>query len=272
MKDQLQEIVSAEFPVSVVKFFQLFYSDESDFQKKYHEVRGDKEIHFEKWSSHPQYGTFRTITYRAPVHAAIGPSTTRLEETQRYHLQKERLVIELVSVMHDIPYGDYFRVESKHEVTAVSEESCKLTVYVGVNFTKKTFFEGKIKSNAAKESKESYSAWISLANEELKKRKKKRLLISKSDKQDNEKQPSSPRSENLVIENNMRAIPKLMRNFKTLVENTPIPFVLFFVILLLVVGVLCVEVTLLTARVSLLEEKWATRFPLDLPCEEDIPG
>jgi hypothetical protein len=48
----------------------------------------------------------------------------------------------MTSVMHDIPYGDYFRVESMHEVVAIGPDKCKWTCYVGLNFTKKTFFEG----------------------------------------------------------------------------------------------------------------------------------
>jgi len=134
----------------------------------------------DKWSSHPEYGTFRTLTYRAPVKKAIGPSTTRLEETQRYHLQKERLVTETVSVMHDIPYGDYFRVESMQEVVSLGPDRCKLTCYVGVNFTKKTFFEGKIKTGVLEETTESFKRWISLAEDEIKRRKSRRRSIIKT--------------------------------------------------------------------------------------------
>jgi len=168
---KLKELVCAEIPVSVLKFFTLFYADESDFTHKYHEQRGDKELVVEKWSSHPQYGKSRTLNYRAPVNFSIGPSSTRLEEIQRYHLSKDRLLIEIVSIMHDIPYGDYFRVEARHEVTSIGQDLSRLTISVAVNFLKKTFFEGKINSGTLKESKESYERWVKLALDEVAKKK-----------------------------------------------------------------------------------------------------
>jgi hypothetical protein len=79
--ERLQEVLSAELPCSVVRFFTLLYSDDADeFTKKYHSIRGDKgtlpltpslqliindeylEVTIERWSSHPEYGTFRTLT------------------------------------------------------------------------------------------------------------------------------------------------------------------------------------------------------------------
>jgi len=177
-KEMLQ-IASAEFSVGVIKFFAMLYADDTDFPAKYHSARGDKDLTIERWTP-SEYGTFRILTYRAPVRAAVGPRTTRLQETQRYHLQKERLVVEIVSVMHDIPYGDYFRVESKHEVIALAEDRCRLTIGVGLHFTKSTFFEAKLRKDTMKESKESFELWAKLAVHEIDIKKVQRRKVAKT--------------------------------------------------------------------------------------------
>ncbi len=47
--------------------------------------------------------------------------------------------------MYDIPYSDYFRVESKWEVSAgVTANTCRLTVSTGVHFMKKTWWKSII--------------------------------------------------------------------------------------------------------------------------------
>jgi hypothetical protein len=56
---------------------------------------------------------------------------------------RTRFLAEDIIITSDIPYGDYFQVESKWEVTSGSNpNSCKLTIHFGVFFSKKTWWEG----------------------------------------------------------------------------------------------------------------------------------
>jgi len=164
---EMASIIDEELPVNVMQFFKYFYSDGS-FVKLYHEQRGDKEISVKEWSPHAQFGSIRELQYRAPLKQPIGPSSAQCTETQRYHLSKTHLSIESVQVMYDIPYGDYFRVEGKWEVIpGATANSCRVKVWAGVYFMKKTWWKGKIESGAQKESEDSFAMWMQLARKEI---------------------------------------------------------------------------------------------------------
>eukprot|EP00013_Stygamoeba_regulata_P023978 CAMPEP_0177654532 /NCGR_PEP_ID=MMETSP0447-20121125/14390_1 /TAXON_ID=0 /ORGANISM="Stygamoeba regulata, Strain BSH-02190019" /LENGTH=760 /DNA_ID=CAMNT_0019158203 /DNA_START=196 /DNA_END=2478 /DNA_ORIENTATION=+ len=166
--EDLEELVTAEFPCSVVTFFTKFFSDDAQaFVEQYHKQRDDSDLDVGKWTESGEYGTVRELRYRAPVKASIGPSTTLMTETQKYHLQKNQLIVETSSNLHDIPYGDYFRVEAKWTVTSVAPNRCKLSVRVGCYFLKKTIFKGKIAKGTKTESKESFEMWTRLALDAL---------------------------------------------------------------------------------------------------------
>jgi len=151
-----------------VNFFKIFYSDRSPFIKTYHEQRGDKELNVTKWTNSPQFGMIRDIQYFAPVKIPLGPDRTRVQETQRYHLQRGRLLVETIAMMLDIPYGESFRLEARWDVSSASDPAyCRLVVSLGVHFVKKTWLKGKIESQSIKESKQSFQQWVELAREAL---------------------------------------------------------------------------------------------------------
>jgi len=265
--DALEVILSADLNTSPLKFFKWFYSDQSELLTSYHISRGDKDLTMENWTEHPEYGKFRTINYIAPVKAAIGPSQTRLEETQRAYVSKERVTIETVSRMHDIPYGDYFRVESRHEVLATGDNKCKLTMSCQVNFLKRTFFEGKIKTGTMTEMKSSCSMWQQIVQQEIAKRSKGEIRVVSSG-------PAATATVAAVVtpSNDIVLTPAPP---PVVVVNTPNPTLLsvgmstiqstlkeeirtqllFFVILVLLLLILVIQISSLNGRMSSLEEK-----------------
>jgi hypothetical protein len=174
------DILTESFDVSPLNFFRVFFSDRSCFARSYHEKRGDKDMSIQKWTNSPQFGMIRDIQYYAPVKVPLGPDKTRVQETQRYVLTRTRLLIETVTIMFDIPYGDSFRLEAKWLVTAPSAtaSTCKLHVSMCVHFTKKTWFKGKIESTSMKEMKESFNQWAILAREEIAKPEVRQRLTS----------------------------------------------------------------------------------------------
>eukprot|EP01117_Protostelium_nocturnum_P007559 TRINITY_DN2705_c0_g1_i4.p1 TRINITY_DN2705_c0_g1~~TRINITY_DN2705_c0_g1_i4.p1 ORF type:complete len:668 (-),score=251.39 TRINITY_DN2705_c0_g1_i4:246-2222(-) len=164
----MNQLISASFPISVPKFFKLFFSDESSsFVQNYHKERGDSETVIKNWSSNSQFGNVRQVQYRAPVKAPIGPNTTRCDETQRYHLTKNRLLVETIGLYHDVPFGDTFRVEGRWEITSDGSSGCNLVASVCLYWIKKTWFKSKIESGTLKETKESFELWVNLAKQQL---------------------------------------------------------------------------------------------------------
>ncbi|KAF2077924.1 hypothetical protein CYY_000802 [Polysphondylium violaceum] len=166
---EFQEICTENFNVSVVNFYRALYSDTCNFAYNYHVKRGDKNVVVKNWAFRERYGTIRELEYVAPVNSPIGPDKTRIQETQRYHLTKTKLLVETDTIMLDIPYGDHFRIEAKWDITETSPETCRLTIQLCVRFIKKTWFKGKIESGTIKETKASFSQWILLAKQEIQK-------------------------------------------------------------------------------------------------------
>jgi hypothetical protein len=103
------------------------------------------------------------------VNAPLGPKTTINAETQRYSLQKDHLIVETISVLRDIPFGESFRVEGRWNVTTSGKNLCRVILKVGVYFSKRVFLRGTIEEKTIKESAESYKIWLGLAKEEAKK-------------------------------------------------------------------------------------------------------
>ncbi len=79
-------------------------------------------------------------------------------------------MLESVLVMYGIPYGDYFRVEGRWEVSSgTTANTCKLVIYGSVYFMKKTWFKNNIVTASMKEQKDSFLMWVQLARKEISK-------------------------------------------------------------------------------------------------------
>ncbi|PRP86435.1 hypothetical protein PROFUN_05354 [Planoprotostelium fungivorum] len=259
--NNMDVIHSEDLACTPLQFFRYFYADESNFVTTYHNARGDKELVVEPWSSHPEYGKYRTLNYIAPVKAAIGPSQTRCEEAQRAYISKERITVEIVSKFYDIPYGDYFRVESIHQVLPVGEDKCKLTMSTQVNFVKRTFFEGKIKNGTITEMGNSCRTWCQLAHAEISKKKTteakavkgegKVAKVTTSPAQIIATPPpvavvTPPPAPVVVVEKTLS--PSVM-------DNLPQVQFILFGILVLFLFIVMIQISFLSSRMSYLEEK-----------------
>eukprot|EP01117_Protostelium_nocturnum_P009755 TRINITY_DN3487_c0_g1_i1.p1 TRINITY_DN3487_c0_g1~~TRINITY_DN3487_c0_g1_i1.p1 ORF type:complete len:829 (-),score=296.88 TRINITY_DN3487_c0_g1_i1:3950-6436(-) len=270
--DKMVEVFATELPVSIPQFFSYFHSDSSDFAKRYHVQRGDKDIVLEKWTNKPPNGTCRTLTCIAPVTAAIGPKQTRLEERQRCVVEKDKVVIELSSRLLDIPYGDHFKIETKHEAVAVGDKKIKLTITTFVNFVKKTMFEGKIRNGTMSQMGESYQKWTNLAMTEIKnKRRQKTKQTKKVSKTTNngsvEKSvktvsvSSDDEDEDIVVEKSVyqasavSAPPPSFDSSPSLVSTLLSPQLIITLVLLLLVIILMIQVSFMNGKIHSIEDR-----------------
>ncbi len=54
---------------------------------------------------------------------------------------RDRLIVETTTVLHDIPYGDYFTIEGRWDVSQPQPHRCLLVVSIALNFSKKTMLK-----------------------------------------------------------------------------------------------------------------------------------
>ena len=168
--DELQQLISEELPCTPTQFFKYFCSNESSFEKDYHIQRGDTEIDVGEWTPNTTFGVTRDVKYVIKLTGPVGPPTTRTEEIHRYHLTKERLIIDTSMNMLDAPYGDYFRVESQWVVTAKEDKKCLVKISAKAVFSKSTMLKSTISSKTLQGMTESFTLWVKLAREDLNRR------------------------------------------------------------------------------------------------------
>ena len=181
------------FSVPVFKFFKIFWSDDT-FSLRYLHQRNDTEIDIQAWKNDPNLGFVRQLTYRTPLNQPLGPSSCRVEETQRYFLSKTKLLLEVVNVFSGIPYGDCFHVEKKWEIISGTEKNtCKVRAWVAVHWIKKPrLLAGTIENGTVKETVEVYNQWISLAKDHLQNRKMLKSRHPEVDQNDEDSTSQKP--------------------------------------------------------------------------------
>ena len=144
------------------------------------------------WRAHRGYGHARDLTFVAPTNASIGPRETHCHQTQSYRVYKTddktndalpgvALVVDTSQVQKDIPYGDYFRVESRWvcrpapprlspdtsvKSTSVNER-CEVWVGLRIPFQKTTMLRKVIEKSALEESRASVMGALALVERRL---------------------------------------------------------------------------------------------------------
>ncbi|KAH9733427.1 protein VASCULAR ASSOCIATED DEATH 1 [Citrus sinensis] len=167
------KVAETNFQMKVEDFYSLFFSDDTvNFIESFHRKCGDKEFKCTSWHRHYEFGYSRDLSFQHPIKVYFGAKFGSCKETQKFRVYRNsHLVIETSQEVHDVPYGDYFRVEGLWDVMrddGGSKEGCILRVYVNVAFSKKTVWKGKIVQSTLEECRDVYAMWIGMAHDVLK--------------------------------------------------------------------------------------------------------
>ena len=208
---------------SVARFFALAWSDAAGetFTRTCAEERRHTDLRVTPWRAHRGYGHARDLTFVAPTNASIGPRETHCHQTQSYRAYRASssrrrlntddegvdsvdidsdandasvaLVVDTSQVQKDIPYGDYFRVESRWEVRALSprpdggadgetaaDERCEVWVGLRIPFQKTTMLRKVIERSALEESRQSAHGVLALVERRLAERESEAAAKAKA--------------------------------------------------------------------------------------------
>ena len=160
---------------AVEDVFSLVWSDSARgaFGAEDHAARGETAVQTTKWSRHRHHGHARDLTFIAPVNASIGPKQTNCHQTQSYHVCRGGvLVVDTSQVQTDIPYGDYFRVETRWEIApappyrrrvdGVVVNRCTVWIGLRIPFHRSTMLRKVIEQSVVDESKKSTAGTLQL--------------------------------------------------------------------------------------------------------------
>ena len=176
----MQRVLTCVLPTTSRGFFSTFLSSSSDFFVAFHETQGHRNVKLSAWQRHYQVGPVRDLRFVTPLKGwKLGPPEALCHQTQRYRVYKdEHLVFETSQAMSDIPYSDYFRVETRWDVTpGIDPGTCSIVVHIAVPFTKSTMWRKFIEKSVTESSLEAYQMFTQLAGKELAESRPKRTSV-----------------------------------------------------------------------------------------------
>ncbi|XP_058182645.1 BAG-associated GRAM protein 1 isoform X2 [Rhododendron vialii] len=157
---------TGDFPSTAEQFFDLLFSDGSNFTNEFHSVRKDTNVKIGQWHDDVEYGgQVREITFRALCEGFVGPPDTAITDRQHAVLSpdKKQLVLEFLQRVHDVPFGSYFEVHFRWSLETISESTCKVDIRLGPHIKKWCVVQSRIKSDLQRAYKEDLELMLKTA-------------------------------------------------------------------------------------------------------------
>jgi hypothetical protein len=159
-----------ELPCTAEEYFSLCLGDDSKLMQSYCDHQKSTKLQMEQWKDSEQYGgQTREVTYRSICKSPMCPPDTAVTVWQHaaFSSDKQVLIFEAVSQIHDVPFGSYFEVHAKWTFSTKSAASCILDIRVGAHFKKWCLMQSKIKAGTVLEMKGDAELMIELARKEI---------------------------------------------------------------------------------------------------------
>lgn len=174
-----------EVELTPEQYFYLILSDFShEFENGIQYLTPRKNVEISKWNSNPDYNgaVTREIKYimsLVELHAPIGPPETRVADTTRYVLTKDRCTYQIKSFSLDIPYGDCFHIEAEWTITLTpSGKSSFVAANAGLVWTKRCLMKSIVEGTTMKQIRMQYSDYFKAVVEWVNKKKSVLSTIS----------------------------------------------------------------------------------------------
>ena len=183
ISSETNEKYSKVYPINILEFYQIFFSDESEmFWKEFHSRGGYQKFSMTQWSPSAEGCCCeRHADFTAPLPLSIAPKYTRIAQQHRIRMiDQNQMIFETSSHSKDVPYSSHFLVEAKWILTNLDKRNCELKIFITVNFTKKIWLKSMIEHNAIEGSKDWYIDFIKAAMRYVKLRKAPKINSSSS--------------------------------------------------------------------------------------------
>ncbi len=161
------EQASGVFDVPVIFAFNKLFV--SDWTKTYHAEINNMDVQISDWYRGEDNVLTRDVSFRRLLGYRLGPKETRVKEKHRYSFTSDGGVcVQVQGHNLDVPFGDYFVVESYFELKPTNNgRSCELVASLAVHFMKSTMLRSKIETGALSETKTTYTKLVELAGVHL---------------------------------------------------------------------------------------------------------
>ncbi|ETV84916.1 hypothetical protein, variant 1 [Aphanomyces astaci] len=160
------DVAHDTFAISSDEFVDLFLSERAIYGiAEANRRRGATDIVCGEWTPDQDGRVYtRSVTFTQPVDAPIGPKSSRVDVRQsRYHVNDTTMHVDTTTKLHDIPYGDCFKVDDRMIMSWSTPSSCDVVMQLRVVFVKSTLWRSLIESRAKAECKQKSVEWLELA-------------------------------------------------------------------------------------------------------------
>ncbi|ETV93007.1 hypothetical protein H310_12842 [Aphanomyces invadans] len=177
IEDEFDIVVNETLPMSLEFVMDALWRDDQftiDGLKKVGETNvvvspwSDCPVSYSAFSRSETFQSERKVTFIHNKKNFIGPSAIPTTQIHRYTFTPgQRLVVSVTSSVHDAPFCDYFRAESRWVFNASpsSPNECSLVTGMRLHWSKSTFLKGQIEGFAKSESKTVMLKWVKQAIE-----------------------------------------------------------------------------------------------------------
>ncbi|XP_063689391.1 protein Aster-B-like isoform X4 [Bolinopsis microptera] len=149
------EHLNQEFDLSIEKLYKSLFNDESVVQSKMRTLLKAEDYEATSWHDSEEGASERTLTYRVPLNANLGPKWAEVIEKQvltTTSVAAKCYVINCEVTNPNVPYGDKFNIVKRYCLTRGRDNTCKLRLTSDVQYKKGVW--GMVKSIIEKNSKE----------------------------------------------------------------------------------------------------------------------
>lgn len=165
-----QEICKLTFPFTLEKFYEFFIADDAVYSLLDHrQLSGDTDIQLSKWQPmEDNYGSFqRELKTVIKLVDVPFKDKSRLHKLQTHKKEETKITLHSTSHTLDVPYGNYFQLEERWEVTPTEDNKSILRVFGWVVFTKSTIMKKTIVPRTIQGLKDDYEKWAHNVKQKL---------------------------------------------------------------------------------------------------------
>ncbi|XP_021292585.1 C2 and GRAM domain-containing protein At5g50170 isoform X2 [Herrania umbratica] len=144
---KMSKIYSAELPISITSLMEIF--DGGNLEHKIMEKSGCINYATTIWEPVKPGVSERRIFYKFNRHVSIFGGEVTCTQQKSPIANDEGWILNEVMVLHDVPFGDHFRVHFMYQIekSGLAHNACKCDAYIGITWLKSTKFQQRITRN-----------------------------------------------------------------------------------------------------------------------------
>ncbi|KAJ8773425.1 hypothetical protein K2173_028602 [Erythroxylum novogranatense] len=163
----MSKIYSVEVPVNIKALMGMF--EGGSMERKIMEKSGCLNYTTTAWESVKSDILERHVSYKFNRHVSVFEGEVTCTQQKISIPNDEGWVLNEIMVLNDVPFGDHFHVNFRHQIekSSLANDACKCDVYAGITWLKSTNFQQRITQNVNDKFTNRFKEIYELAEKEI---------------------------------------------------------------------------------------------------------